>query len=80
MRYLKGTPEKLAVFLSKGGLREPCQPQPAALTGPAFTDQAESCSADFQIVTDLQLLMGFAVAEIPHEQGNTVTVHFFLSQ
>lgn len=45
LRYLKGTQEKLAVFLSKGGLCEPCQPQPAALTGPAFTDQAESCSA-----------------------------------
>lgn len=74
---LKGISEKLAVLVSKAGLCEPCQPHPHILTTPALLDQAESCSTGFQIVVDVQLLMGFAGAEIPPEPGNPERAQVF---
>lgn len=77
LRYLKGISEKLAVLASKADLCEPCQPHPHVITAPARSDQAESCSTGFHIVVDVQLLMGFAGAEIPHEPGNPERVQVF---
>lgn len=76
-RYLKDISEKLAVLVSKTGLCEPCQPHPHVIAAPALLDQAESCSKELQIAVDVQLLMGFAGTEVPHEPGNPERVQVF---